>query len=185
MDYTHVQITTPRLRLRPLSAIDVDRWFSMMSDAALLRHWSHEPWYSREQAEEDIAQSVGDMIRGEYLRLGMVRETDQTLIGMVIFFGHHESSARGEIGYCLATDAQGQGYMQEALQAFIGWLKTQLGIRRLEADIHPDNLGSEKTLLRLGFQLEGLLRERWDVGGEISDSKVFGLLLAPSRTQQG
>ena len=33
-----------------------------------------------------------------------------------------------------------------------------------------------RSLERLGFLREGLLRERWIVEGEVSDSEIYGLL---------
>ena len=49
-------------------------------------------------------------------------------------------------------------------------------MQRIEADIDPRNAASERILVRQGFQVEGLLRERWIVGGEVSDSRLLGLL---------
>nr|WP_237770715.1 GNAT family protein [Pseudomonas humi] len=51
-----------------------------------------------------------------------------------------------------------------------------LRLNRLEADIDPRNLASAATLERLGFRHEGLLRQRWMVAGEVSDSALYGLL---------
>ena len=50
---------------------------------------------------------------------------------------------------------------------------------RLEAEIDPRNQGSARTLERQGFVLEGTLRARWCVAGELSDSGIYGLLLEP------
>jgi RimJ/RimL family protein N-acetyltransferase len=66
--------------------------------------------------------------------------------------------------------------MSEAAHAVIDHGFNTVGLRRLEADIDPRNLGSAKLLERLGFVREGLLRERWVVGDEISDSALYGLL---------
>jgi len=51
-----------------------------------------------------------------------------------------------------------------------------LGLRRLEADIDPRNAASIRAVERLGFVREGLLRERWVVADEISDTMFMGLL---------
>jgi len=94
----------------------------------------------------------------------------------VVVFAIDETSRRAEIGYHLAASAQGKGYMHEALSRFAAHLFDALRLRRLEAEIDPRNVPSAKVLERLGFQREGLLRERWRVAGEISDSAVYGLL---------
>ena len=83
---------------------------------------------------------------------------------------------RAEIGYCLRSAHWGRGYMGEALSALIDHAFGVLKLRRLEADVDPNNAGSLRILDRMGFQREGLLRERWNVGGEIQDSALLGLL---------
>ena len=51
-----------------------------------------------------------------------------------------------------------------------------MALNRVEADIDPRNEASARTLERLGFRREGLLRERWIVGDEVSDTALYGLL---------
>ena len=83
---------------------------------------------------------------------------------------------RAEVGYCLHSAHWGQGYMREALSALIGYGFGVLKLRRLEADVDPNNAASLGILARMGFQREGLLRERWNVGGDVQDSVLLGLL---------
>jgi RimJ/RimL family protein N-acetyltransferase len=66
--------------------------------------------------------------------------------------------------------------MHEALLALLNHGFTDWGLNRVEADIDPRNLGSARVLERLGFRREGLLRQRWIVGDEVSDSAWYGLL---------
>jgi RimJ/RimL family protein N-acetyltransferase len=42
--------------------------------------------------------------------------------------------------------------------------------------LDPGNLASARSLERLGFRQQGLLRERWLVNGEAPDSALYGLL---------
>jgi len=51
-----------------------------------------------------------------------------------------------------------------------------MGLHRLEADIDPRNAGSIRSVERLGFKLEGHLRERYFVADEIQGSLIYGLL---------
>jgi RimJ/RimL family protein N-acetyltransferase len=46
----------------------------------------------------------------------------------------------------------------------------------VEAEVDPRNRPSAHVLERLGFHLEGVLRQRWRIQGELSDSAVYGLL---------
>jgi RimJ/RimL family protein N-acetyltransferase len=60
-----------------------------------------------------------------------------------------------------------------------------LRLRRIEADIDPRNSASCKLVERLGFVREGLLRERWDVAGELCDAALYGLLASDWRRNAG
>ncbi|MCW5633588.1 MAG: GNAT family N-acetyltransferase [Rubrivivax sp.] len=98
------------------------------------------------------------------------------IVGTVSLFAFDAGNQRAEIGYILGPHAWGRGLMHEALQALVGYAFGALGLRRLEADIDPRNERSGLSLERLGFRREGLLRERWCVAGEVSDSALYGLL---------
>jgi len=63
-----------------------------------------------------------------------------------------------------------------SLAALIDYAFGSLRLRRLEADVDPGNAASLRILERMGFVREGLLRERWDVGGQIGDTAFLGLL---------
>lgn len=75
--------------------------------------------------------------------------------------------------------------MHEALRCFVDHLFSAVALHRLEADIDPRNAASARSLGRLGFQREGLLRERWIVANEVSDSALYGLLASDWRMRDG
>lgn len=54
-------------------------------------------------------------------------------------------------------------------------------LNRIEADIDPRNAASARVHERLGFVRERLLRERWIVGDEVTDSALYGLLRSDRR----
>ena len=169
-------LQSPRLQLRPLCLDDTDALFSMMSDPRVMRYWNTPPWTEPEQAVHGILRDMEAFARGEYLTLAITRRHETELIGTCMLFDIAETSRRAELGYCLASAAQGQGFMNEALRSLLNYAFGDLRLNRLEADIDPRNLASAATLERLGFRHEGLLRQRWMVAGEVSDSALYGLL---------
>lgn len=169
-------LETPRLVLRPLVDADAAALMAVFSNAEVMRYWATPAWTDPAQAQGFIARSREAMDRGDALRLGLVRRDDGRLIGQCTLFDLVFPSARAEVGYTMARDAWGAGFMHEALVALLGHGFGALGLRRVEADIDPRNTPSARSLERLGFTREGLLRERWQVGGEISDSALYGLL---------
>ncbi|VWB67210.1 GCN5 family acetyltransferase [Burkholderia territorii] len=73
--------------------------------------------------------------------------------------------------------------MSEAAFALIEHAFGTLNLRRIEADIDPRNVASARLLERLGFVREGLLRDRWIVGDQVSDSALYGLLKSDLRAR--
>jgi len=169
-------LRTERLLLRPLRENDAPAIFAIRSNPTVMRYHTTTPWAELNLATAWIARNVAAMQSGAYLSLGIERTEDQALIGTCGLFNLDEQCRRAEIGYELNHDAWGKGYMHEALLTLLKYAFSTMSLNRIEADIHPDNIGSAKSLERLGFQKEGYLRERWIVGDEVSDSVLYGLL---------
>ena len=79
-------------------------------------------------------------------------------------------------GYCLTREAWGHGYATEAAGALLDWAFGALDLNRVQAEADTRNPASRRVLEKLGFVLEGTLREDCVVGGVVSDSWVLGLL---------
>jgi len=116
------------------------------------------------------------MAGGEYLRFGIEQADTGALIGTCTLFSINTTCRRTEVGYVLAKSAWGHGYMQEALHCLLGYGFSELKLTRVEADIDPRNHASARSLERLGFTRECLLRERWIFDGEVYDTALYGLL---------
>jgi len=174
-------LRTARLLLRPLGPADATALFEAFSDPRVMRYWSTPPWPSIDSAHALVARDLKAMASGEYVRLGLERLQDGRLLGNCTLFALNSQCRRAELGYGLRHDAWGQGYMHEALVPLLAYGFGELGLNRIEADIDPRNRASARSLERLGFRLEGHLRERWIVGTEVSDSALYGLLAADWR----
>jgi RimJ/RimL family protein N-acetyltransferase len=57
-----------------------------------------------------------------------------------------------EIGWVLATQAQGRGYATEAALAVIAWGDAHLGSSRTSCIVHPDNLPSIRIAEKCGYR---------------------------------
>ena len=173
--FAGLPLETERLSLRPLGEGDAEALFTIFADARVMRYWSSPPWKDHEPAHAMI-EADREAATREFLRLGLERKEDGRLLGTCTLFAIHEASRRAETGYALASHAWGHGYMLEAMGALLRYGFETLDLNRIEADIDPRNEPSARLLERLGFRREGLLRERWIVGGEVSDSTLYGLL---------
>ena len=178
-------LRTDRLLLRPLHEADARDLFAVFSDVRVSRYLSHPAWTDIDSAHELIARTVAAVQADKYLYLGIERAGDGRLIGECSLFNLMPQCRRAEVGYTLAHEAWGKGYIGEALVALLEFGFVRLGLNRVEADVDPRNVASAKTLERLGFQKEGLLRQRWIVGNEVSDSALYGLLAQEWKARRG
>ncbi len=170
------QIATARLLLRPIAAADAPALFGMMSDPATMRYWSTPPWTAMSEADTFVNAAQDRSSNDLDVLFGIELRASGLLVGTCTLFDGVVPSRRAEVGYLLDRRHWGQGIMSEAATALLTFGFGALALNRVEADIDPRNLGSARLLERLGFVREGLLRERWIVSGEVSNSAVYGLL---------
>ena len=179
---------TDRLTLRALTPADVDDLFALFADPAVMRYWSRPPMTERAEAQALLDGAIHAFEQGESFRWGLQLHADPRVTGTVSLFQLDAQNRRGEIGYALASNHWGRGLMHEALTAVVGYAFDDaaggLDLIRLEADLDPRNSASRRSLERLGFQREGLLRERWIVAGKRTDSLLMGLLRREWRSRE-
>lgn len=172
------RIEAERLYLRELSERDEHGLFRIYSDPAVMQFMSQPPMQSLEEARRRIRRIRNTMLRGEGLEWVLVLKdrAGDDAIGTCSLFHHDAQNRRAELGFLLASDFQGRGLMSEAARGVIRFGLETLDLMRIEADTDPRNESSCRLLERLGFKQEGLLRKRWCVAGEWSDTAFFGLL---------
>jgi len=169
-------LRTERLRLRPFAEADADALFTLHSNAHVLRYWDSPPWSERGRAERFIKVSRTMAEEGTGVRLAVDRHSDGEFIGWCTFNSWNPDFRSASLGYCYGEAAWGQGYATEAARAVLQWAFDTLDLNRVQAEADTRNLGSARVLEKLGFVLEGTLREDCIVNGDVSDSWVYGLL---------
>jgi ribosomal-protein-alanine N-acetyltransferase len=113
---------------------------------------------------------------GGALQLVIIEKASRSAVGTCQLFRHDAASARAELGYALARAWWGRGIMREALSTLVGHAFGAFELRRLEAEVDPENGASNALLVSLGFTCEGRLRQRWMAKGRRYDTNVYGLL---------
>jgi [ribosomal protein S5]-alanine N-acetyltransferase len=169
-------LITPRLTLRPLRHEDARALFTIWSDADAMRYFSFPVMTDFDQATDRVARLLKTSADGKDFVCSVELRTTGEVLGNCDLFHADEQCRRAEIGFSLQRAHWRSGYMSEAGSALIDHAFDTLNLRRIEADVDPRNVASARLLERLGFVREGLLRDRWIVGDEVSDSALYGLL---------
>lgn len=174
-------LVAPRLQLRWIEPADLDDLYGVFSDPDVTRYWSHLAWSSPDEASIYLEAIHQGFQQGNLFQWGIALRGDDRIIGTTTLYDIDLAQGRAELGFALARDHWGRRYAREALTVLIGHAFGALGLRRVEADVDPRNLPSLRTLEALGFLREGYLRQRWQVGGELQDSVLMGLLASDWR----
>ncbi|MDH5834581.1 GNAT family N-acetyltransferase [Luteimonas kalidii] len=169
-------LTGARVRLREPRSDDADAVFALFADPAVMRYWGSAPMRSRMQAEGKLEEMREAFARREALDWIVADRRSGAALGTCTLFRFDARHRRAEVGYALHASRWGQGLATEAVALALDWSLRTLGLHRVEADIDPRNEASRRLLLRLGFRSEGLLRQRFFIGEDATDSELFGLL---------
>jgi RimJ/RimL family protein N-acetyltransferase len=170
-------IRTERLILRHPEPGDVDAAFERRNLAEVARYQDWELPYTREQAERSNAKAVAmdGPTDGEGWSITVVDAAAPERILGDLYVELKWGGRTGVIGYTFHPAHWGKGYATEASQALVEHLFTVIGVRRVEASLHPDNPPSARVLEACGMIFEGLTRESFWVGDECSDDLLYGM----------
>ena len=169
-------LETERLRLRPFEERDAEPLFALHSNAHILRYWDSSPWRERSRAEAFLTSCREMADLGTGARVAVEQRDDSAFVGWCGLHRWSPQHRSGSLGYCFDDAVWGRGYATESSRALLQWAFDTLALNRVQAEVDTRNRASARVLEKLGFQLEGTLRQDCIVDGDVSDSWVYGLI---------
>lgn len=115
------------------------------------------------------------------IRWAITRKEDDKVLGTCGFHNVKAEHSRAEMGYELGKEFWGQGVMQESLTAILDYGFNTLQYNRIEAFVNAGNCKSTRILAKMGFSLDGLLREYEFACGKFVDQYCYSLLKSEHR----
>jgi RimJ/RimL family protein N-acetyltransferase len=144
-------LRTSRLELHAIDVAEAER--IVARSAAPADAWAVDfPFEGDVGAAEAFLRATAAL--GEQRPFGyyrIARLSDGLAVGGIGFKGQPDGRCV-EIGYGLAPSARGHGYAAEAVIALLS-VAADNGLLRVIADTNPDNIASQRTLIRCGFRL--------------------------------
>lgn len=169
-------LDTERLKLIEIEEAHATHIYSIFSNKEVIKYYGMSPFTEEEQAITLIKTFSTNFQQKRSMRWGIVRKDTSQFVGTVGLNNLLISNKRTEIGYELSPEHWRKGFISEAVEAVIQYCFEELDIYRIGAVTFPENEASNKLLLKLGFQKEGLLRGYLYQDNQSHDSFVFSLI---------
>ena len=183
-DYRELQ--SQRLLLREITARDVSDIFEIYSDPEVMLYFDDRfAFQDLSEAEQMISGYQNEIRDQNGMRWGIVLKESGKLIGTCGFHAISDYHKRIETGYDLNRHYWGKGFMSEALSLIIDHAFTVSDVNRIEAFVETPNTASRSLLEKLGFKLEGLLREHEMCRGNLIDIQILSLLRKDRKAADG
>lgn len=99
------------------------------------------------------------------------------LVGTIGFHRMDTINRKVEMGYWLGKSFEGKGIMTRSCKSMVQYAFVALNVNRIEIRAGVENTKSRAIPERLGFQLEGILRQAEWVNGRYIDDAVYGMLI--------
>ena len=148
-----MELTTPRLRLRPLAPAE-------MRELLEGRPLPGQRWaegYPLDGTLVAVAMQTElverDVDRGGFCHYQVMLKDSDVVIGDIGFHAPPDELGEVSIGFGIVPAARRQGFAVEALRALLDWALRQPEVRSVHADTDLVNLASQRTLLSAGMRV--------------------------------
>jgi [ribosomal protein S5]-alanine N-acetyltransferase len=174
-------ITSERLLLRVAIPEDIPQILKYFIDNKTYLTPFYPMWadafFTEEYWEYQVESNFLEFINDQSLKLFIyLKNQPHQIIGTISFSNFIRGSAHFcYVGYSLASSAQNQGYMTEALGVATQYVFQELNFHRIMANYMPHNRRSGNVLKRLGFVVEGYARDYLMINGQWEDHILTSL----------
>lgn len=143
-----------------------------------LRPWLN--WVDGATKPEHSLQFIHFMTQQQQDQRGLVLGIFQgsEIIGEVGMNQWDHTLQKAQVGYWVVEQWQGKGLLQECLRRFLDFLFDKVGLNKVEIQFIPANVRSARVAQRLGFVVEGCLRQSYLRHGLLDDLVITGMLRA-------
>nr|WGD92036.1 GNAT family protein [Bacillus subtilis] len=169
-------LETERLTLRQMTDQDAEAIFACFSNHEVTRYYGLENLESIEQAISMIQTFVALYQEKRGIRWGIERRDTKELIGTIGFHALAQKHRRAEIGYEIIPEHWRNGFASEVISKVVSYGFSALGLSRIGAVVFTDNEASNRLLLKMGFQKEGVLRQYMYQNGTPYDTNVYSIV---------
>ncbi|MCT2536242.1 GNAT family N-acetyltransferase [Aquibacillus koreensis] len=128
-----------------------------------------------EETEVNLREAYINFLKRDSFRFLIFHKGTKDFIGVTSFEGLDWDIPKCHIGYWINTEFSGKGYMLEAVKALCELGLNHIKFKRIEIRCESTNLKSRSIPEKLGFELEGILKnEDFSAdGSKLTDTCIY------------
>ncbi len=135
-----------------------------------------DSFYSRQGQRDMVERLVAARQSEQSFPFGIFLKQSNELIGRITLSNITRSFfLNSTVGYALAQQHNGHGYMTEAVRLVLNFAFTELGLHRVQAGTLRHNYGSMKVLEKAGFRFEGTALRYLKIADQWQDHNIFAI----------
>ena len=164
-----------RVELSPVQIQDVNDQYLLWLNDVEVNKFLETRWISQ-TLETVVAHIEKVSSSSTEVLLKIVIAAEGMHIGNIKIGPIDVNNKSAELSYFIGDKSfLGKGYATEAINLCVDYCFETLGLHKVQAGCFEKNIGSQKALLKSGFELEGRLRQRiLDIDGDRQDHLWFG-----------
>ncbi len=169
-------IFSERLIFRKASLDDVPEIMALRGNPEVMRYIPRPLVTNEAEAIAHIQANLEGLENNTALNWIICLKDNPKAIGIAGFYRLKPEDYRAEIGYMLLPEFQGNGYITETVTRLIAFGFNELKLNSIEAVIAPDNIASQRVVLKNNFEQEGFFKEYEYYEGRFLDIQIYSLL---------
>lgn len=131
--------------------------------------------YGQIEAKQFVKRAIESNKQKVELHLAILEKKSGSLSGLISLMFDNKNPV-AEIGFWIGDSYRGKGFMPEACKLLIKYGFEKLNLKRIYGRAYSQNRSSCRVFEKLGFKMEGQMRENVYRFGLVFDTNFYGLL---------
>ncbi|GEA94092.1 GNAT family N-acetyltransferase [Weissella viridescens] len=159
------------MQLRPLEKRDLPYIYKQENARRVMALWFEEPYTSFDELEILYDKHVLDQAERRF-----VIDVNDEFAGVVELVYIDNLHRNTEIQIIVEEKFQGQGLAQEAMRAGLEYAFNVINMHKVYLYVDVENTAAVHIYKKIGFEMEGTLKEQFYANGRYHDSYMMGMV---------
>ena len=166
---------TERLYLKGVKPSDIAHIYEGLSHPDVIKYYGVS--YSTIEETEEQMTWYSNLVASRTGIWWSIREKQSDIfVGAGGFNEWSHVHNKAEVGFWLLPNFWGLGYMKEAMTEILNYGFNEMNLNRVEGFVESSNASCKKAIEKLGFHLEGTMRDTEMKAGKYINVDVYRML---------